>query len=755
MRRSLRLWSVVFTLVLLAAACAPPNPTPGEPPAPDPYLEVDPDANTFEFATKLSGLNQPVNAAFAPDGRVFVAEMPGVIKTFDSIDDPTPTVTADLTAAVRKTGEHGLVGLTVDKAYPTRPFIYALYAWDSTGLWGDGCAANYQINGCVTGGRLVKITVDGSGVMTGSPETLVEDRWCFQFNAHSVGSVEMLSDGSLVLTAGEGANYTGVDYGQHGGQQLNPPVADLTPANPCGDPPGGEGVPGDPATSQGGALRSQDLLTDGDPLVWDGSLVRIHPDTGEPMPDNPLVGKGTTDDDAVIAHGFRNPNRITIQPGTDRVFVGNVGQGYAEEIEAVDIGSDTVHNSGWPCREGPRYHNGFRALENIVCDELISAPDARSVLTDPWFYYLRQGAGAAVTGMAFVPENSYPEKYHGNLFFADYVLGNVWAMTLDAQGNPAPKPPEPVAFQVGIVDMDAAPDGYLYTVNIAQGTVDRLTDENSEPVAHIEASPRQGPAPLTVDLDASGSTQPGGGVLAFSWDLDDDGEFDDATGPTTSVTYSDEVNHRVHVEVTNEAGVSSVASETLYPGNTAPELNVQVSSPLPWTAGDQITFDATATDAEDGTIPAGDISWNAVLRHCYTAQDCHSHPHVGGTGTSGSFVGPSHGYPSYVELEVRATDSRGQSTVETLDLHPATAEISLTSSVPGASVTLGEVLVTTPATVTVILGDSVPVGVPNTQVIEGVTYEFEAWSDGAGASHQLDISGDLDLHLNLEPLEDG
>ena len=146
---------------------------------------------------------------------------------------------------------------------------------------------------------------------------------------------------------------------------------------------------------------------------------------------------------------------------------------------------------------------------------------------------------------------------------------------------------------------------------------------------------------------------------------------------------------------------------------------------------------------------------HAVLRHCYTAQDCHSHPHVGGTGTSGSFVGPSHGYPSYVELEVRATDSRGQSTVETLDLHPATAEISLTSSVPGASVTLGEVLVTTPATVTVILGDSVPVGVPNTQVIEGVTYEFEAWSDGAGASHQLDISGDLDLHLNLEPLEDG
>ncbi|MEZ5239111.1 MAG: PQQ-dependent sugar dehydrogenase [Microthrixaceae bacterium] len=403
MRKSLLATAVLAGLVLVAGACVPPKPNPNPNPPTGIVLPADPDADVFELTPMLSGLNLPTNAAFAPDGRVFVAEKAGVIKTFDSIDDPSPTVTADLNEDVRNVGEHGLIGLTVDNAYPARPFIYALYAWDVTGLWGDGCKANYQINGCLSGAKLVKITVDSNGVMVGTPQNLVDDRWCFQFGAHSVGSVEMLSDGSLVLTAGEGASWQGVDYGQYGGEQLFPPVDDLTPANPCGDPPGGVGVPGTPTDGEGGSLRAQDILTDGDPAGWNSSLVRIDADTAEPMPDNPLVGQGPADDDAVIAHGFRNPNRITVQPGTDRVFVGNVGQSYAEEIEPVDIGADSVPNSGWPCRKGSKEHTPFASLGNVICEQVITDPAAKTVLTDPWFAYLHNSSGAAVTGLAFAP----------------------------------------------------------------------------------------------------------------------------------------------------------------------------------------------------------------------------------------------------------------------------------------------------------------------------------------------------------------
>jgi hypothetical protein len=45
-------------------------------------------------------LRAPTSIQFSPDGRVFVAERAGLIKVFDSLGDPTPTVVADLHAKV-------------------------------------------------------------------------------------------------------------------------------------------------------------------------------------------------------------------------------------------------------------------------------------------------------------------------------------------------------------------------------------------------------------------------------------------------------------------------------------------------------------------------------------------------------------------------------------------------------------------------------------------------------------------------------
>jgi hypothetical protein len=86
------------------------------------------------------------------------------------------------------------------------------------------------------------------------------------------------------------------------------------------------------------------------------------------------------------------------------------------------------------------------------------------------------------------------------------------------------------------------------------------------------------------------------------------------------------------------------------------------------------------------------------------------------------------------------------------DLHPATATITVTSSVPGAVVTVGEALVTTPATYTAILGDSISVAASNTQAIGGVAYAFDSWSDGGAPTHQVAVTGDLVLQLNLTPV---
>lgn len=695
----------------------------------------------------LSGFEVATNLEFAPDGRVFVAEKSGIIKTFDSIDDPTPSIAADLTAPVRSTGDHGLLGLAVDPQYPARPYLYVLHTTDSTGLWGDGCGSGYGINGCVTGAKISRVELDENAQMVGQPTTLVDDRWCFQFSSHGVGDLGFLPDGSLVASAGEGSLWEGADYGQHGGQQLFPPVPILTPRNPCDDPPNGAGGAVDPVTSEGGAFRAQDLLTSGDPLNWNGAMVRIDPDTGQAPADNPLAG-GDPADDAVLAHGLRNPFRFAVRPGTDEVYTIDVGYVRFEEIDRIVALDDVVENFGWPCHEGPEVQATFAALNNQMCPR-ITAPGAPSTLTDPWYAYPHLG-GSAISGIAFVPEGRYP-GLEGDLMFTDYVKGLTWAVDVAPDGSRRGTAVTVSSDDI-TVDLEAAPDGYVYALNFSDGTVDRLVDRSAAPIARLEASPIDGPLPLTVTLDASSSEDPDGATLSFAWDLDGDGEFDDATSPTTTLTATEAVNRDVSVRVTNSDGASSTATTTLYPGNTPPTVTIDVTSPLPWTANGDVTFSLQGSDAEDGVLPVENVSWSAEIHHCYTPDDCHVHPYTSAAGSLGATIsGPSHGNPSYLQLVATATDSRGQRTTVRRDLQPATVELLVTSTPPGATISIGQEQHVTPFTFTAVRDDSLSLSVPTPQTIGGDDYQFSAWDHGGGQSHQYSATADATLHVTLVP----
>ncbi len=735
---------------LLLTACPPPVVDPGggttttaPPPAP---------VDSFVAVPMISGLTQAVNVAFAPDGRVFVAEKSGIIKTYDSIDDSTATIAADLRAPVRSIGDHGLLGLTIDPQYPARPYLYGLFTWDSTGLWGDACAAGYAQNGCVTGGRIVRLELDAAGQAIGAPTTLVDDRWCFQFTSHGVGDLQFLDDGTLLASAGEGAHVAGIDYGQYGGQPVFPPIPYVTPRNGCGDPPGGVGGPVASNTAEGGAFRSQDFLTDADPLGWNGALVRLDPDTGEAPADNPLVGVGTVDDDHLVAHGLRNPYRFAIRPGTDEVYLADVGRNHYEEIDVTEPLDDVVENFGWPCKEGQIDQPSWAALNNTMCALLLD-PEAPSTLTGPWYDYSHAGGGASIGGIEFVPtQGRYPAEHEGAIIYSDYVKAKVFTLRIAPDGSPDPGGPTIVVEDSITVDIEAAPDGYLYTVDYVNGTVNRLVHSDAAPVARLTADVTTGALPLAVDFDASTSSDPDGGTLTYEWDLDGDGEFDDGTGPTASATYETADDVEVAVRVTDESLVSSVATLTVRPGNTAPEVQIDITTPLPWSANDDISFEITATDAEDGVLDATSIEWDAEIFHCYAEDDCHAHPYTEGSESAAATItGPSHGFPSYVVLRARATDSRGQVTEVSQELHPATATLEITSTPPGATVTVGEASGITPFTMTVIDEDTLTISVPTPQTIGGTPYSFGAWDHGGAQSHDYLASGDASLHLTLTP----
>ncbi len=127
----------------------------------------------------MSGLDHPTAVRFSPDGRVFVAEKRGVVKVFDSLTDTTPTVFADLRTNTFNGWDRGMMGLALDPAFPSKPYVYVLYAYDGdiggpAPKWGtpdtddDTCPdpPGYTTDGCVVSGRLSRLEAAGN-VMTG------------------------------------------------------------------------------------------------------------------------------------------------------------------------------------------------------------------------------------------------------------------------------------------------------------------------------------------------------------------------------------------------------------------------------------------------------------------------------------------------------------------------------------------------------------------------------------------------------------
>ena len=480
-------------VITLLAGVALLGPSTAPPPAPDAANAASLPAG-FRETLVYSGLTNPTVVRFAPGGQIFVAEKSGIIKVFDNLSDTTPTVFADLNADVYNFWDRGLLGFALDPQFPTQPYAYALYSYDAdiggqapkygtAGVYSDPCPTppGATTDGCVTSGRLVRLTATPSGgayVMTGSQQALVND-WCDQFQTHSMGTVAFGADGALYASAGEGAGATFTDYGQRG-----------SPPNPCGDPPGGVGAALSPPTAEGGSLRAQDLRTSGDPVGLDGSLIRVDPATGQGLPSNPLAGSSDPNARRIVAEGMRNPFRFAFRPGTSEPWIGDVGEITWEEINRVLNPSDsTVDNFGWPCFEGAAHNVSFDAADLTLCENMYATP---GVVTDAYYAYNHSAkvvpgescptGSSSISGMAFESGGTYPAAYQGAVFFADYSRRCIWVMKKNGNAIPSPSGIETfVDGAAGPVDLTFGPDGYLYYVDLDGGTIRRIEPTSGTP----------------------------------------------------------------------------------------------------------------------------------------------------------------------------------------------------------------------------------------------------------------------------------
>src|SRR5438445_244618 len=105
-----------------------------------------------------------------------------------------------------------------------------------------------------------------------------------------------------------------------------------------------------------------------------------------------------------------------------------------------------------------------------------------------------------------------------------------------------------------------------------------------------------------------------------------------------------------------------------------------------WKVGDTVSFSGSATDPEDGTLPASALTWDIVLHHCAPddPNSCHTHLIQSFPGVAqGSFAAPDHEYPSYLEVRLKARDSGGQTDVKSVRLDPQTTTFKFTTDPSG------------------------------------------------------------------------
>ena len=193
-----------------------------------------------------------------------------------------------------------------------------------------------------------------------------------------------------------------------------------------------------------------------------GKILRINADGSIPS-DNPFVNT-TGAKEEIWALGLRNPFTGAMKPGTNTLYINDVGLATWEEINSIEKGG----NYGWRICEGP-------------CSE----PD----LIDPIYAYEHPGEiRRVIAGGAFYDGTQFPEELRDGYFFGDFLGNYIKVLTPDN---------EAIDFLTNTttpVDIDVGPDGSLYYLSFLEGAVHIVTYASEPPTLPPGEPPSEPPS---------------------------------------------------------------------------------------------------------------------------------------------------------------------------------------------------------------------------------------------------------------------
>jgi len=248
-----------------------------------------------------------------------------------------------------------------------------------------------------------------------------------------------------------------------------------------------------------------------------GGVFRVN-DNGTIPGDNPFAAQSSPELRRLYAYGIRNSFGMAFDPFTNQLWETENGPGSYDEVNYVLPG----FNSGWIDLMGPdsRDSNGVSDL-SVVPNSNYSDPEYS------WF------SPVAVTSIIFPRNSNLPADIRVKAIVGDNNFGNLYAYPLNAARNGfsltggnsdlvADNDSERDQYRLGngwgvTTDLEVGPDGWLYVVDLANGTVRRIKRAANCPDCPADVAPAScGNGIVNVDdllavINAWGACSPTGG----------------------------------------------------------------------------------------------------------------------------------------------------------------------------------------------------------------------------------------------------